>query len=47
MLEYHDFLLMARDEANEAARLSYAPEDESEVVTPTTDSDYGYSASEW
>ena len=29
MLEYHDFMLIDRDEANEAARLSHAPADES------------------
>ena len=34
MLEYHDFLLMARDEANEAARLSHAQEDESYQPSP-------------
>lgn len=29
MLEYHDFMLIDRDNANEEARLSHAPADES------------------
>lgn len=34
MLEYHDFMLIDRDNANEEARLSHAPADESYEPSP-------------